>query len=98
MEKPYCMKKWITHKSAAYIANICAPRTPMICEMHSIITVDQNNNCKIVVKNCTPYYVILERDDILGILKIKPEEFIPLSDDIIASVWNEIHSRFSTIC
>jgi hypothetical protein len=51
--------------------NICTPRTPMISGMPSIMNVDENNICNIVVENCAPYDVTLERDDILGSWKQK---------------------------
>jgi hypothetical protein len=51
---------------AIYVANICAPRTPMVSGMPSIANVDKNNICNIIIENCAPYNVTLERDDILG--------------------------------
>ncbi len=33
-------------------ANICLPRNPMISRMPTIVSVDKNNNSKIVVENC----------------------------------------------
>ncbi len=51
-------------KKAIYMANICAPRTPMVSGMPSIVNVDENNICNIIVENCAPYDVTLERDDI----------------------------------
>ncbi len=35
-----------------YIANICLPRNPKISRMSTIVSVDKNNNSKIVVENC----------------------------------------------
>ncbi len=66
-----------------YVANICAPRTPMISGMPSIINVDKNNICNIVIENCAPYVVTLDRDDILGIMEIEEEEMVPLTGDFI---------------
>ncbi len=37
------------------------------------MSVDEFNNCKIVIENCAPYDSTLERDDILGIMEIKEE-------------------------
>jgi hypothetical protein len=42
-------------EKATYVANICAPRTPMISRMPSIVNVDENNICNIIVENCAPY-------------------------------------------
>jgi hypothetical protein len=50
-------------EKATYVANICAPRTPMVSGMPSIMNIDENNICNIVVENCAPYDVTLERDD-----------------------------------
>jgi hypothetical protein len=63
-----------------------APRTPMISGMPSIVNVDKNNICNIVVENFTPYDITLERDDILGVMETEEEELIPLTDDFISSV------------
>ncbi len=61
--------KGTREEKATYVANICAPRTPMASGMPSIINMDENNICNIVMENCAPYDVTLERDDILGIME-----------------------------
>jgi hypothetical protein len=78
---------------ATYVAKIWAPRTPM----SAIINMDKNNICSIVVENCVPYNVILERDDILGIIEIKEEEMVPLMDDFISSICQDIHNCFPKV-
>ncbi len=47
-------------EKAIYVANICAPRIPMISGMPSIVNIDENNICSIIVENCAPYDVTLE--------------------------------------
>jgi hypothetical protein len=42
-------------EKATYVANICAPRMPMVSGMPSIVNVDENNICNIIVENCVPY-------------------------------------------
>jgi hypothetical protein len=79
---------------ATYIANICTPSTPMISVMPSIVSVDENNICNINIKNCAPYDIMLERDNILGIMEIEKEDLIPLTDDFISSVCQDIHDCF----
>jgi hypothetical protein len=37
-------------EKAIYVANICAPRTPMVSGMPSIVNKDENNICNIVVE------------------------------------------------
>lgn len=39
---------------STYVANICAPRTPMVSGMPSIVSVDKFNNCKILFKIVHP--------------------------------------------
>jgi hypothetical protein len=63
-------------EKATYVANICAPRTPMISGMPSIVNVDENNICNIVVENCAPYDVTLERDDVLGVMETEEDELV----------------------
>ncbi len=69
-----------------YVANICAPRTPMVWGMPSIVNMDEKNICSIVLENCAPYDVTLEIDNILGIINTVEEEMVPLMDDFISSV------------
>jgi len=71
---------------ATYVATICAPRMPIISGMPSIVNVEENNICNIIIKNCAPYDVTLERDDILGVMETEEEELVPLTDDFISSV------------
>jgi len=82
---------------ATYVANICAPRTPMISGMPSIINVDEKNICNIVVENCTPYDITLEREDILGVMETVEDKPVPLTDDLISSVYRDIHNRFPKV-
>jgi hypothetical protein len=79
---------------ASYVANIFAPRTPIISGMPSIVNVDENNICNIIVEKCAPCDVILKGDDILGIMEIEEEEMVPLTDDFISSVCQDIHNLF----
>jgi hypothetical protein len=34
-----------------FIASIFAPKNPMLCGMPAIVTIDKNNNCKLVIDN-----------------------------------------------
>jgi superfamily II helicase len=49
------------------------------------------------MENCAPYDVTLERDDILGIMEIEEEELVPLMDDFISSVYQDIHNGFPKV-
>jgi hypothetical protein len=82
---------------AIYVANICAPRTPMVSGMPSIVNIDENNICNIIVENCAPYDVTLERDDLLGVVETELDELVPLTDDFISSVCQDIQNRFPKV-
>jgi hypothetical protein len=81
---------------ATYMANICAPRTPKVSGMPSIVNVD-DNICNIVLENCTLYDVTLEQEEILGIMEIEEEELIPLTCNFISSVCQDIHNHFPKV-
>jgi hypothetical protein len=53
-----------------YIASIFAPKTPTVSGMPAVVSINKNNNCKIVVDNCAPYDVVLDRNDVLGFMDI----------------------------
>jgi hypothetical protein len=61
------------------------------------LNLDKNNICNIIVENCAPFDVTLERDDILGIMEIEEEELVPPTDDFISSVCQDIHNRFPKV-
>jgi len=61
-------------KNVNYIASIYAPGTPMISSMPAIVFIDKNNNCKIIINNCAPYDVIIDRNDILGIMDTEMDD------------------------
>jgi hypothetical protein len=89
--------KGIREEKAIYVATIGAPRTPMILGIPSIVNVDEINICNIVVENCVPYNVTLERDDIQGIMETEEEELVPLMDNFISSVCQDIHNGFPKV-
>jgi hypothetical protein len=39
-----------------------APKIPMLSGMPAVVTVDKNNHCKIVIDNCAPYDVTIDRN------------------------------------
>jgi hypothetical protein len=69
----------------------------MVFGMPSIVNIDKNNICNIVVQNFAPYDVTLEREDILGIMETEEDELVPLTDDFISSVGQDIHNRFPKV-
>ena len=60
-------------------ANIWAPRMPMVLGMPSIVNMDNNNLCSIILESWAQYDVTLEWDDILCIMEIEEEELVPLT-------------------
>ncbi len=58
----------------------------MVSGMPSIVNVDENNICNIIVENCAPYDVTLEMYDIHGVMETEQDELVPLTDNFISSV------------
>jgi hypothetical protein len=48
----------------------------------------------LITADDTEETVTLERDDILGVIETEPDELVPLMDDFISSVCQDIHNRF----
>ncbi len=65
----------------------------MMSGLPAIVSGDKNNMCKVLIVNFAPYIVTLERNDTKGILETEKEELIPLTDDVISSVWNDIYKK-----
>jgi hypothetical protein len=65
--------------------------------MLAIISGDKSDNCKIMLKNCAPYDITIERNDLMGKLEIEEEKLIPLTNDIISSVCSKIQVRLPKI-
>jgi hypothetical protein len=61
------------------------------------VNIDENNICSIVVENCAPYDATLERDDIIGVMETEQDELVPITDDFISSVCQDIHNRFPKV-
>jgi len=60
----------------------------MISGMPAVVSVDNNNNCKIIVDNCTLYDIFIQRNDVIGLMDIEAEDLIPLEDYVISSILN----------
>ena len=84
-------------KNVNYIASIYAPRTPTITGMPAIVSIDKNNNCKIIVDNCAPYDVIIDRNDILGIMDTESDDLIPLEDSTISAILSDIDKHLPKV-
>jgi hypothetical protein len=79
-----------TNKEKTYIATIHCPGTPTISGIPALVSMDENNNCNVMVENCTQYDITIERNDLMGLIEIKEDELIPLTDattsDICAAI------------
>jgi len=62
--------------------------------MPSIVNIDENNICNIVVQNFAPYD---SWEGILGIMETEEDELVPLMDDFFSSVGQDIHNRFPKV-
>ncbi len=82
--------KGLIDKKATYIASIHTPRT-LISSMHA------NNNCKIIVNNCTLYNIILNCNDVIGIMDVENEDLIPLEDSVISSILNDKNAKLPKV-
>jgi hypothetical protein len=56
-------------KDKTYIANIHCLSNPTISGMPAVVSMDNNNNFKVIVKNCATYIVSIKRNDIMGLIK-----------------------------
>ncbi len=65
---------------AKCIANTCDPRTPKITGIPFILSIDMNNNCKIVIEN-VQHLTLHCKNDILGIIVKGTHELIPFLDE-----------------
>jgi len=66
-----------SHPDKTYIAMIHCPGAPTLTGVPSLVTIDNNQNCKIVIENCTPYDVTIERNDIMASLRWRRTKCIP---------------------
>ena len=65
--------------------------------MPAIVTVDKNNNCKIVIDNCAPYDVTIDRNDILALRDRETEQLQPLEDSVISAILTDIDKKLPKV-
>jgi hypothetical protein len=75
-----------THSEKTYIATIHCPGSPTHPGVRAVVSIDENHNCKVMIKNCAPYKVTIERNDLLGLVEIKEDKLIPLTDNTAAKI------------
>ncbi len=69
----------------------------MVSGMPSIVNIDENNICNIIVENCAPYDVTLERDDILGVMETETDELVPLTEKLLQNFHTSLDKLFRII-
>jgi hypothetical protein len=85
------------HKDKTYIATIHCPGTPTISGIPALVSMDKNNNCKVMVENCAPDDVTMERNDLMGLVEIEEDELIPLTDETTSEICATIQEKLPTI-
>ncbi len=80
--------------TASPVATIHAPQHPTISGMPAWVTLDNYNNCKLIIDNCAPYDIVLPRNEILGILEFESEKCQPLNEDTVASIITNIEQKY----
>jgi hypothetical protein len=69
----------------------------MVSGMPAIVSIDKNNNCKIIVDKCTPYDIIIDINDILSIMDTDTDELIPQEDSTILSTLQDIDKHLPKV-
>ncbi len=77
-----------------FIATIFAPKNPMLSGMPAVVSIDKNNNCKIVIDNCAPYDVTIDRNDIIGLVDKETDELQLLENATISAVLSDIDKNY----
>ncbi len=82
-----------SHPDKTYIAMIHCPGASTLTGVPSLVSIDSNQNCRIVIENCAPYDVTIERNDVMGIIEMEEDEMYPLTDDAAAHICATIKSN-----
>jgi len=84
-------------KDINYIASIYASRMPMLSGMPAIVSIYKNNNFKLVIDNCAPYDICIDRNDVTGLMDLETEQLTPLEDSIISAILNSIEKQLPKV-
>jgi len=85
------------NKDITYIASIFAPNNLTVSCMPAVVSLDKNSNCKVIVDNCSPFDVTLERNDVIGFMDIETDDLIPLEDSTIAAIPTDIDKHLPKV-
>jgi hypothetical protein len=80
-----------------YIADIGAPKQPLISGLSTLVSFDHRNHCTLQIQNCAPHEVSIQTGDILGILSTEEEAPIPLNEESHATICEQIHQRLPKV-
>jgi len=69
----------------------------MLSGMPAIVTVDKNNNCKIVIDNCAPYDATIGRNDVIALMDRETEQLQPLEDSVISAILTDIDKKLPQV-
>jgi hypothetical protein len=75
------------------VATIHCPGSPTLTGVTSIVSIDENHNCRIIIENCAPYKVTIERNDIIGLVEIEDDQLYPLANDTAAKICASMKSN-----
>jgi len=84
-------------KKLNYIADIGVLKQPLISGPSTLVSFDDRNHCTIQLQNCAPHEVSLGTGDILGIVNTKTDTTVPLDDDNLATICEQIHQRLPKV-
>jgi len=85
------------NKDMTYIASIFVPKTLTVSGTPAVVSIDKNNNCKIIIDNCAPYDVIIDRNDVIGFMDIETDELIPMEDSTIVAILSDIDKHLPKV-
>jgi hypothetical protein len=62
-----------------------------------VVSIDKNNNCKLVIDNCAPYDITIDRNDIIGLMDVETEQLQPLEDSVISAILSDIDKKLPKV-
>jgi hypothetical protein len=80
-----------------YIADIGVQKPPLISGPSTWVTFDGNNHYTIQLQNFTPHEIGIETGDMLGIVDTEAMTPIPLDDDSLGTICDQIYQRLPKV-
>ena len=80
---------------ANFVATIAAPQHNTISGMPQLVSINNDKICSIVIDNCAPYDVTIDRDAILGVVETETDVPTPLDDNFINSLISKLDKKHS---